>query len=128
MVGLMLGLNFFMLALLRRISFRPPSMVYISVIILQITIFFTCWTSVGSFHVLHLHLSFWLVGTRHAYTSVSMYLWISLYQPYARAPAKVVFKFEMIKSLSLAWIWTHGLRGTKLVRYQLSYPAWVAWS
>ena len=101
------------------------SMVYISVIILQITIFFTCWTSVGSFHVLHLHLSFWLVGTRHAYTSVSMYLWISLYQPYARAPAKVVFKFEMIKSLSLAWIWTHDLRGTKLVSYQLCYPAWV---
>ena len=43
----------------------------------------------------------------------------------ARAPtAKVVFKFE-IKSLSLAMIQTHDLHGTKLVRYQLSYPAWV---
>ena len=39
--------------------FWPPSMVYISVIILhklKITIFH-CWTSVGSFYVLHLHLS-----------------------------------------------------------------------
>ena len=47
------------------------------------------------------------------------------YQPYARAPiATVGFKYE-IKSLSLAGIQTYNLRSTKLVPYQLSYPAWV---
>ena len=39
-----------MLVLLRRTSFWPPSMVYISVQMLQIFI----WASEGSFHVLHL--------------------------------------------------------------------------
>ena len=34
---------------------------------------FKCWTSVGNFHVLHLHLSFWHVGTLPACTSVSMW-------------------------------------------------------
>ena len=35
--------------------------------------FFTCWTSVGSFHVLHLNLSFWLVSSpHHVCTSASM--------------------------------------------------------
>ena len=46
------------LALLRRTYFLPPSMVHISVIITHITNYnlFTCWTSVGSVNVLHLHL------------------------------------------------------------------------
>ena len=35
---------------------------------------FTCLTSVGIFHVLHLHLSFWLVGTLRTCTSVPMCL------------------------------------------------------
>ena len=70
-----------MLVLLRRTSFWPPPMVYISVIITHITNynFFNCWTSVGSFHVLHQHLSFWIVGTLHTCTSVSMCLYISTF-------------------------------------------------
>ena len=35
---------------------------------------FTCWTSVGSFHVLHLCLSFWLVGSLHGW----MYVFLTL--------------------------------------------------
>ena len=64
--------NFFlMLALFERASFWPPSMVYIFSHQLQITItissssyMFSWWPSMGSIHVLHLHLSFWLRPTK----------------------------------------------------------------
>ncbi len=54
-----------MLALPRRASFWPLSMAYISVIITHVTNYNFSWyrPSVGGFHVLHQHLSFWLVGT-----------------------------------------------------------------
>ena len=66
-----------MFAPLRRTSFWPPSMVYISVITTHMYYklqSFICRTSVVSFHVLHLHLSFWLVGSPHACTPAFMYL------------------------------------------------------
>ena len=76
----LLGVVFFMLALLRRTSFLTTFYgLYFSHHCTHITNYnlFTCWTSVGSFHVLHLHLPFWLVGTLHACASVSMCPWIS---------------------------------------------------
>ena len=49
------------------------------------------------------------------------------YQPYAGLlTARAVYSNSSPeKTLSLAGIRTHDLHGTKLVRYQLSYPAWV---
>ena len=55
---------FLMLALLRRTSFWPPTKVYIWVIIYTYYKLqpFTCWTSVGSFHELHLHIYLFCCG------------------------------------------------------------------
>ena len=89
------------------------------------------WISVGSFfHVLYLHLSFWLVGTTKLYSLQALLLsydpWILIaYQPYVRAPTLDVFEFELYKKLSLAGIPTADLRHAKQVCYQLSHPAWV---
>ena len=49
------------------------------------------------------------------------------YQTYARAliARAVNSNLSPEKTLSLAGIGTHDLRDTELVRYQLSYPAWV---
>ena len=49
------------------------------------------------------------------------------YQPYARAQTARAVNLNLSpeKTLSLAGIRTHDLCGTKLVHYQLSYPAWV---
>ena len=55
------------LALLRRASFWPPSLVYISVMntqTLHITFLHDVDLLWAAFHVLHQHLSFWLVGTQ----------------------------------------------------------------
>ena len=52
---------FFMLVLLRRTSFYPPSKVYISVIYMVFNLLIFCKASGGSFHVLHqsCHLNLW---------------------------------------------------------------------
>ena len=65
----LVGYHFFMLAFLKRASFCPPPMVYISVIITHIHTYyiFSSWYRplCAAFRVLYQHLSFRLVGTPH---------------------------------------------------------------
>ena len=83
---------FLMLSLLRRASFWPTSMVYISVIIIHI-------------------LQFTLIMKKTFCGQLSC----------CTASTPVFFKFESGKTLALAGIWTHDLRVTKPMCYQLSY-------
>ena len=125
------------MALLRRASFWPPYMVYISVIntqTLQITFLHDIDLLWAAFYVLHQHLSFWLVGT------TSWLLYFCFHQRLACAAPKRWSKYtiaeylleiyiriqirtiHLLKILALAGIRTWDLPGTKPICYQLSYP------
>ncbi len=100
-------------------------MAYISVIItpifLQIT--FLSWSrpSVGSFHVLHLHLSFWLVGcySCSCCTSVffSVWSWISngsfsvIFQSANLVEEPSFLLFSLHLSSLTCCVWTVAIRG-----------------
>ena len=128
--GVFTIIDFFMLALLRRASFLTTFCgLYFSHHYTYITNYFSSWCrpSVGSCHVLHQHMSFWLVGTPF------MVVVLLCYQPYARAPniywnynsysnSKKSITFFCWKILALARIWTSDLPSTKPMHSQLSYP------
>ena len=66
---------FFMLALQRKKSFLTTfNDLYFGHHFTHFTNYnlFTCWTSVVRFHVLHLHLSFWVVGLHSIYQSMPL--------------------------------------------------------
>ena len=76
---------------------------------------YTCLSDIQSLTLLRVHAHSYAQGLGVAF------------QPYARAltARAVTSNLSLEKTLSLAGIQTHNLRGTKLVCYQLSYPAWV---